>query len=159
MLIMILLQTVYSKIVIFKRIQGHEEQAPKTVFLKNFAYLPLFTVLLGFPAGASGKEPACQCRRHKRLRFNPGIRKVLWRRARQPTSLFLPRESHVRGVWWAAIHWVTESDTTEVTQHAFKDCFTFSPWTKYCHVCKGLKNGSELTECDIEKINSSSQLL
>ena len=25
--------------------------------------------LLGFPDGASGKEPACQCRRHKRHRF------------------------------------------------------------------------------------------
>ena len=25
----------------------------------------------GFPGGASGKEPACQCRRHKRCRFNP----------------------------------------------------------------------------------------
>ena len=26
--------------------------------------------LLGFPGGASGKEPTCQCRRGKRLRFN-----------------------------------------------------------------------------------------
>ena len=25
----------------------------------------------GFPDGASGKEPACQCRRHKRRGFNP----------------------------------------------------------------------------------------
>ena len=25
---------------------------------------------LGFPGGASGKEPACQCRRHKKHRFN-----------------------------------------------------------------------------------------
>ena len=25
----------------------------------------------GFPGGASGKEPACQCRRHKRCRFDP----------------------------------------------------------------------------------------
>ena len=25
----------------------------------------------GFPGGASGKEPACQCRRHKRHRFDP----------------------------------------------------------------------------------------
>ena len=24
------------------------------------------------PGGASGKEPACQCRRHKRLRFDVG---------------------------------------------------------------------------------------
>ena len=26
--------------------------------------------------GASGKEPACQCRRHKRCRFNPWVRKI-----------------------------------------------------------------------------------
>ena len=25
----------------------------------------------GFPGGTSGKEPSCQCRRHKRLRFDP----------------------------------------------------------------------------------------
>ena len=25
----------------------------------------------GFPGGASGKEPACQCRRCKRCRFDP----------------------------------------------------------------------------------------
>ena len=25
----------------------------------------------GFPRGASGKEPACQCRKHKRFGFNP----------------------------------------------------------------------------------------
>ena len=28
----------------------------------------------------SGKEPACQCRGHKRLRFNTLVRKVPWSR-------------------------------------------------------------------------------
>ena len=32
---------------------------------------------MGFPDGASGKEPACQCRRHKRLWFDPWIGKIL----------------------------------------------------------------------------------
>ena len=31
----------------------------------------------GFPDGASGKEPACQCKRLKRHRFNSWIRKIL----------------------------------------------------------------------------------
>ena len=31
---------------------------------------------LGFPGGTSGKEPACQCSRYKRLRFNPWVRKI-----------------------------------------------------------------------------------
>ena len=30
--------------------------------------------------GASGKEPACQCRRHKRPRFDPWVGKIPWRR-------------------------------------------------------------------------------
>ena len=29
----------------------------------------------GFPGGASAKEFVCQCRRHKRLRFNPRVRR------------------------------------------------------------------------------------
>ena len=48
----------------------------------------------GFPGGASGEEPVCQCRRHKRSGFNPWVRKILWRKAWQPTPVFLPGESH-----------------------------------------------------------------
>ena len=46
----------------------------------------------GFPGGANGKEPACQCRRHKRHRFNPWVGKIPRRRAWQPTPVFLPRK-------------------------------------------------------------------
>ena len=48
---------------------------------------------LGFPAGSSGKEPTCQCRGHKRHGFNPWVRRIPWRRAWQPTPVFLPGES------------------------------------------------------------------
>ena len=34
----------------------------------------------GFPGAASGKEPTCQCRRHKRCGFNCWVRKIPWRR-------------------------------------------------------------------------------
>ena len=44
----------------------------------------------GLPWWLSGKEPACQCRRHKRHRFDPWVRKIPWRRKRQPTPVFLP---------------------------------------------------------------------
>ena len=47
---------------------------------------------LGFPGGASGKEPACQCRRHKRCRLEPWVRKIPWSMAWQPTPVFLPGE-------------------------------------------------------------------
>ena len=43
---------------------------------------------------ASGKEPACQCKRCKRLRFDPWVWKIPWRRAWQPTPVFLPGEPH-----------------------------------------------------------------
>ena len=44
----------------------------------------------GFPGGASGKEPICQCRRLKRLR----VRKISWNRTQQPAPVFLPVEFH-----------------------------------------------------------------
>ena len=47
----------------------------------------------GFPGGASGKEHACQSRRHKRHRFDSWVEKMPWRRAWQGTPVFLPRES------------------------------------------------------------------
>ena len=61
--------------------------------------IPLsFQTLLGydraFPGDASDKETACQCKRRKRHKFNPWVRKVPWRRAWQPTPVFLPGESH-----------------------------------------------------------------
>ena len=48
----------------------------------------------GFPGGASGKEPTCQCRKFKRCRFHPWVGKIPWRRAWQPTPVLLPREAH-----------------------------------------------------------------
>ena len=49
---------------------------------------------LGFPGGTSGKEPACQCRRHQRRGFNPWARTIPWKRALQSTPVFLPGEPH-----------------------------------------------------------------
>ena len=48
---------------------------------------------MGFPGGASGREPTCQCRRHKRCGFDPWVGKIPWRRAWQPTPVVLPEES------------------------------------------------------------------
>ena len=46
----------------------------------------------GFPSGSgSGKESACQFRRHG---FNPWVRKIPWRRKWQSTPLFLPGKFH-----------------------------------------------------------------
>ena len=47
-----------------------------------------------FPGGASGKEPACQCRRRKRGGVHPWDWKVPWRGAWQPTPVFLHENPH-----------------------------------------------------------------
>ena len=62
------------------------------------------------PRWHSGKEPTCQCRRHKRPGFNPWVRKIPWRRAWQPTPAFLPGKFH-KWAWWATVHGVTKSQT------------------------------------------------
>ena len=51
------------------------------------------TGLRGFPGHASGKEPACQCRKCKRGRFYSWVRKIPWSRKRQPTLVLFPGES------------------------------------------------------------------
>jgi len=48
----------------------------------------------GFPGSADGREPACQCGKHKRREFHPWFEKIPWRRAWQPTPVCLPGESH-----------------------------------------------------------------
>jgi len=47
----------------------------------------------GLPRWCRDKEPTWQCRRHRRLGFNPWVGKIRWRKW-QPTPGFLPRESH-----------------------------------------------------------------
>ena len=42
---------------------------------------------------SADKESACQCTRCKRRRFDPYVGKILWRRAWQPTPVFLPGKS------------------------------------------------------------------
>ena len=61
------------------------------LYIHIYRYIYMY---VGFPGSTSGKEPASQCRRHKRHRFDSWVGKMPWRRAQQPTSVFLPGESH-----------------------------------------------------------------
>ena len=92
-----------------------------------FILFPLLVCLLMLPleglqaisGGASGKEPACQCRRHMRHRFDPWVRKIPCRRAWQSTPVFLPGESHGQRslVGYTGRPWGhTESDTSDLAQ-------------------------------------------
>ena len=71
----------------------------KNIFLLN-------KTLLG---GASGKEPACRCRSHERLKFDPWVGKVPWRQAWQPLQYSCLENPLDRGAWRASVHGVAES--------------------------------------------------
>ena len=80
----------------------------------SFSYM--MKILSGFPGGPSGKELTCQYRRHKRCGFDSWSEKIPWRRAWQPTPVFLPGESYgQRSLVSCSIQGHIESDTTEVT--------------------------------------------
>ena len=73
----------------------------------------------GFSGGASGKEPTSQCRRGKRCRFDPWVKKILWRRAWQPTPVFFPGEFFgPRSLAGYSLQGRKEWDTTEATKHS-----------------------------------------
>ena len=57
--------------------------------------------------------------RFKICGFDPWVRKIPWRRAWQPTPVFLPGESHGQRNWVGYGQWGhKESDMTEVTSQA-----------------------------------------
>ena len=62
------------------------------IYLDTCVYVCLYVcvcVCVGFPGGVSGKEPIRQCRRRKKCRFNSWVGKIPWRKACQPTSIYL----------------------------------------------------------------------
>ena len=69
---------------------------------------------LGFPGCVCGKESACQCRKCKRLWFNPLVRKIPWSRKWQngdPLQYFCLENPMDRGAWQATVHGVEKSRT------------------------------------------------
>ena len=67
---------------------------PNSTVTEREFVLKKFSVHFLLIGGTSGKEPTCQCRRLKRNRFSPWVRKIPWRRAWQTTPVFLPGKSH-----------------------------------------------------------------
>ena len=62
------------------------------------------------------KEPTCQCKRHRRYGFSACAGNIPWRRAWQPTPVFLPGESHGQRSMAGYSPWGhRESDRTDVT--------------------------------------------
>ena len=66
---------------------------------------------MGLPGGASGKEFACQCRRHTSCGFNPWVRKIPWRRKWQPSQYLWPENSMCRQPGGLQFTWFAKSQT------------------------------------------------
>ena len=69
--------------------------------------------LMSFSSDAVGKESTCQCRRWKRDRFSPWLRKSPWTRKWQPTRFYYLENSKDRKAWRATVHGVTKSPMIE----------------------------------------------
>ena len=62
------------------------------------------------------KQPACQCRRYLRHGLDPWVRTIPWRRACQPTPVFLLGESYGQRSLAGYSTWgCKKSDMTEAT--------------------------------------------
>ena len=85
-------------------------------------YMCLVERTKGFPGGTSGKEPACQCRRHKRHGFDTWVRKILRNRKWQPSPVFLPGKSHgQRSLAGYSKLCCKELDTTEAAEYIMRN--------------------------------------
>ena len=69
----------------------------------------------GLPSWLSGEEASYQCRRLRKCRFDPWVRKTPWRKKWQPTPVLLGNPMD-RGAWRATAHGVAKSWTRLSTQ-------------------------------------------
>ena len=69
------------------------------------------SVIEGFSQWLIGREFACIGVVTEDCGFAPWVGKIPWRRAWQPTPVFLPGESHGQRAWQAIVHMVAKSQT------------------------------------------------
>ena len=107
---------------------------------------------MGFPDGASGKEYACQCRRQKRCGFDLWVRKILWRRARQLTPVFVPGESP-----WTEEPSRLDSSSVQLLSWVW---LSATPWTAEHQASLFITNSRSLLELmSIESVMPSNHLI
>ena len=86
--------------------------------------------------GTSGKEPTCQCRRHKSCRFNPGLGRTLGGGHGNPFQYSCLENPIDQRAWRATVHAVTKSGTRpkQLSPHALlflPSCVKIFPWVPF----------------------------
>ena len=114
---------------------------PELACKTPFIFFLMWPHHFGFSSGASDKEPTCQCRRHKRLGFDPWVEKMPWQSTWQPTPVFLPGESHEQRSLAGYSPWGCKE--LDMTKHA---CILF-----YIIFHYGLLSNIEYISCAIQK--------
>ena len=66
---------------------------------------------MGFPGGANGEEPACQCRRHERYRFNSWSGRSPGEGLGNPLPYSCLKNPMDKGAWWATVDRVAKTWT------------------------------------------------
>ena len=79
---------------------------------------------LGFPGGASGKEPACQYRRHKRRGFDPWVGKIPGEGNGNPLQYSCLENPMDRGAWQTTVQGLAKNRTglKQLSTHAHTKC-------------------------------------
>ena len=83
-------------------------ESPSRMEKKSWLY-PGVVTTKGFVGGSSGKEPACQCRRHRRVGWIPGLRRSPEGRSGYPLQYSCLEHLMDRGAWTATVHRATQS--------------------------------------------------
>ena len=71
----------------------------------------VFLTTDSLPRWLTGKEPTCQCRRHRDMGSIPGSGRSLRRGHSNPIQYSCLENPTDRGVWWVTVHGVTKSQT------------------------------------------------
>ena len=83
----------------------------------TLTYIRYNSCVEAFPGSISSNEPTCQCRRHKRDRFDSWVGKIPGGGHGNPLQYFCLENPMDRGAWRATAHGVAKSQT-QLSTHA-----------------------------------------
>ena len=104
------------------------------VKMKLIEFVKLFTLTKHsykhtVPGGSDGRV----CLQWRRCEFHPWVGKIPWRRAWQPTPVFLPGESHAQRSPGSTVHRVTKSWAKQLMLHSLQRLAIIIPAFIYCY--------------------------